>query len=725
MFDADRPILTSHEDRLGRTTFAKSLARSILDHKHPDSLVIGLYGGWGVGKTSIINLTLEELNYASSNMFDDERPIILNFSPWSYSGQQQLIYSFFRRLSSELRQCEYLENSQQIIHLLELYISFFTHQPVPKTLRPKHYFWTKIFKPHSIAGDTLGWESGRDLVQVKKSLNELLSRQKHKIIIMIDNIATLEAEEIKEIFQIVKSIGDFNNTIYVLALDKEPVAHALSQFLNHDGNAYLDKVIQMPFIIPSISPSDLEVILLEKLQVIAAEAPLDTWNKDYWGDLYFPTLRHLFKNMRDITHYINALGFSYIHVKEVVNPVDFFAITAIEVFAPAIYTGIRDNKDLFTDLMDDVYKLDSKKIAEDKLRCDEILSRNNIVPHAMLLNLLIQLFPRLRSLYEIPIPFYHSETVARKDYRICSPDMFDIYFRLSLPAGMMPTAEFEAVLAMIKDEEGFALALLRLNHDQRILQFLDKFDSIGVAQLSLQNVGHVINALIDSADMFPEGKATHVSFDTAMRVHRILHQLFRRFPTTEKRFELFRQAIKKSVNSIYIIVYELTEQAHEHTEEEDTFLPLEHRDFFPEQLMVLQRLAVSKIIYWADTYRLIDHPKLIPILYAWKDWGNAELCTKYIALVTQEDKGLLAFLCAALKTPIEQALTKYEKKPEWIEYLAEIENFIAPKELEQHAKLLFESDEFEKLREREQLALLIFLDLINAKTIKIMMPPTS
>ena len=146
MFDADRPILTSEQDRLGRALFGKYLARCILDHKNSESLVIGLYGVSGSGKTSIINLTLEELRYASNNMFDVEKPIILNFSPWSYSGQGELIYSFFRRLSAEMRAAPYFENAEKIIHLMELYISFFTHKPVPKALRPKHFWGSRWFQ---------------------------------------------------------------------------------------------------------------------------------------------------------------------------------------------------------------------------------------------------------------------------------------------------------------------------------------------------------------------------------------------------------------------------------------------------------------------------------------------------------------------------------------------------------------------------------------------------
>lgn len=718
MFDADRPISNNEQDRLGRTTFAKYLARCILDHKNPESLVIGLYGGWGVGKTSVINLMLQELRYAANNMFDDEKPIILNFSAWSYSGQDQLIYSFFRRLSSELRQAEFLENRDKIIHLLELYVSFFTHKPVPKSLRPKHNFLTRIFRRNLVTQETFGWEAGRDLTQVKVELNELLRQQKHKIIIIIDNIMRLENDEIKQIFQIVKSMGDYVNTVYVLTLDKSQVIKIIDQMQGSGGAEYLEKIVQLPFEIPPISQQDIENIFIDRLKNIISLVPEDAWDKNYWADLYYSVLKFFFTNVRDITRYINTLGFSYAYVKEVVNPADFFAITALQVFAPNVYYGIRDNKDLFTDLMTDVYRLNDKNVAEDKLRCDEIISRSQKIPPLMLVQLLLRLFPRLRGMYEPQIPFYHSESIARKNLCICDPDVFDVYFRLSMPIGLIPETELNALLAMVSDEEGFGLALLRLNKDEKILRFLDLLDNAAVIKIPAEYANNVVNALIDGGDLFPSGEDSLISFNTSMRIHRIIHQLLCRF-NNEKRFEILREAIKKATNSIYIIIHELEIQSKQHNETEDTFLPLEERDFTPDQLLALKKLAVAKIIVWSETGRLIEHPKLLPILLAWKEWGEETECVRYVAQVTQEDKGLLAFLEAALKEPIDQAISKLEKSSDWGQYLSNIEAFVSVKILEPHAILMFEDPSFEKLREREQLALLIFLDLINAKTTKV------
>ena len=70
-------------------------------------------------------------------------------------------------------------------------------------------------------------------------------------------------------------------------------------------------------------------------------------------------------------------------------------------------------------------------------------------------------------------------------------------------------------------------------------------------------------------------------------------------------------------------------------------------------------------------------------------------------------------------------MTRYEKNPAWGIYLETINAFIPPHLLEPHAKTLFEDNYFEKLREREQLSLMIFLDLMKAITTKIIPKTTA
>ncbi|HTM63161.1 MAG TPA: P-loop NTPase fold protein [Gammaproteobacteria bacterium] len=717
MFDADRPITDSSQDRLGRAQFAKYVARCLLDHKDPDSMVVGLYGGWGSGKTSVINLILEELKFASSNMMDDEKPIILNFSPWSYSGQHQLIYSFFLRLSSVLRESTQLKNKDRIIYLLELYISFFSEKPIPKAMLSKRTMWQKLtFQNHE---DIHGWESGRDLTKIKAELNDLLRQEKCRIIIIIDNISRLYDYEIKQIFQIVKSMGDYINTSYLLALDKTAVINAINQLDGSGGDEYVEKIVQLPFDIPPITQQDIEPILADRLSEVIRLMPEDAWNNEYWADIYYSSLRYFFSNCRDISRYINTLGFGYTRLRDIVNPVDFFALTAIEVFLPNVYAGIRDNKDLFTDLLDNVYLPDKIVVEKEKIRCDEILERDHSFPRDLLIDLMIRLFPRLRLMYRPEIAAYHSSSIARKLKRICSPEFFDSYFRLSIQSGGMPNSEFNTILAMAKNPVEFDHALTRLNQDERIVKFLDLFTHKTIQEIPRENIPAIISALLDNGDLFPPGFGIGpLSMDTPMRIHRIISACLQRTPTPEERFIIMQNAIANSTKSLYIIVHELREQSREHLEDEDTFVPVEYRMLPPTELKQLQQICVERIQYWAKHESLGTHPKLLHILYAWRDWGNPADCSAYVSELTQTDKGIVAFLSEVLDKAITEAMTKYEKNLSWEDYLEVINDFIPPKMLEEHAKILFEDEHFEKLREREQLALMIFLDLMKSESVK-------
>lgn len=59
----------------------------------------------------------------------------------------------------------------------------------------------------------------KDLQESKDQIIEKLKDEKMKIIVSIDDIDRLSEEEIVAVFQLVKSLADFPNTIYVLAFD--------------------------------------------------------------------------------------------------------------------------------------------------------------------------------------------------------------------------------------------------------------------------------------------------------------------------------------------------------------------------------------------------------------------------------------------------------------------------------------------------------------------------
>lgn len=95
--DADYPITKCDDDRLGRTDIARHIADMLYHAPVDHSIVFGLSGTWGSGKTSLLNMVGELLGTY------DEPPIIVRFNPWNYPVGTDLVKPFLALLAKEIR----------------------------------------------------------------------------------------------------------------------------------------------------------------------------------------------------------------------------------------------------------------------------------------------------------------------------------------------------------------------------------------------------------------------------------------------------------------------------------------------------------------------------------------------------------------------------------------------------------------------------------------------
>ena len=91
----DKPIRAPEEDVLGRRKLAESFATQIMTLDATEGAVVGILGPWGSGKTSFVNLVRLYLKASQVT--------VLDFNPWVFSGDQQLVESFFAELSAQLK----------------------------------------------------------------------------------------------------------------------------------------------------------------------------------------------------------------------------------------------------------------------------------------------------------------------------------------------------------------------------------------------------------------------------------------------------------------------------------------------------------------------------------------------------------------------------------------------------------------------------------------------
>ena len=94
----DKPLANPDADRLGYAPFARHLAEPLSRMAPPEGLVAAIYGPWGSGKTTVVNSIVHYLEAQP----EEDRPIIVHFNPWWFSGHDTLIKAFFDQLQAAM-----------------------------------------------------------------------------------------------------------------------------------------------------------------------------------------------------------------------------------------------------------------------------------------------------------------------------------------------------------------------------------------------------------------------------------------------------------------------------------------------------------------------------------------------------------------------------------------------------------------------------------------------
>lgn len=94
-YSSDSPIHDQDQDRFSRWNFSQRVAQVISKRSDPSSIVIGLYGIWGDGKTSV-------LNFIEKSLESDENVICIKFNPWRFGTEDELLTGFFFDIAEAL-----------------------------------------------------------------------------------------------------------------------------------------------------------------------------------------------------------------------------------------------------------------------------------------------------------------------------------------------------------------------------------------------------------------------------------------------------------------------------------------------------------------------------------------------------------------------------------------------------------------------------------------------
>jgi len=703
MFNPDRAIKHSSEDELNRKKFAEVIGKAILKSRINESLVIGILGKWGSGKTSIVNMTLEHIEYNS--LYESEKkPIIVRFNPWNYSEQNQIIYHFFNQLSNDLKMSDSPGHLDKIGDLLKTFAMVLHIGTIIPGIRLPALLGTELLKSGGGAAESLGDFLGKDLNRIKKDISEELEKQESKIIIVIDDIDRLNDKEIRQIFQLVKSLADFPKTVYILTFDRNVVVKAIEMDNVGNGNEYLEKIVQIPIEIPTISKTEIETKLETHLREFFKDVPEDEFNPVHWGNIYQSGFKFFFKNIRDFNRYFNVLKFYSEVIKDEVNIIDFCAITALQVFTPNVYQGIRQNKMVFTGTGGSLSQIDKDKYKEIS---DSIIKLSNEDTQIYLKDYLKRLFPKLSVIYGDFFQVTDSQLLWTKNRRICSEIFFDRYFKFSLSDEEISQNDIKLLLASGKNYEKLYLKAQELNLNKKSLNFLTLFPD-HIDKIGKENIGSFVTLLLDVGDSFTQDESL-ISI-TDVRIHHLMESLLFKLDNQEERFDVLKNCLEKATRGIYTIVLEVTRFRDEfdNTKENGS---MEKLELDSAQLDALENIAKDKIKIWDKKGRLDGYRDIRFILYQWKKWGvENEDIDNVISRILQDDSKLINFISDFVSRRVGGPITDLVSTTHYSIELRHVEEFVNLDKVEPRIKEIYLSGFLEGRTEREIRTVKLFLD---------------
>lgn len=638
---SDRPLSNPADDLFDHSSFARSLANAIRRQTATDGIVLALFGPWGSGKSTVLAYVEHYLGESP----EAERPVVVPFNPWWFSGQENLAKAFLSQLQAILP--EKFAGFKAVADKIGEFSEAVGGIVDVVATATGHGWFGGIFR----SGTKFVARKPKDVPALKTALSKLLREQRKRVLVVVDDIDRLTPEEVRQLFTVIKALADFPYVTYLLAFDRDVASAAISEQTGLPGERYLEKIIQVPFELPRVDRETLRRALFVRLDAVMVGTPEGRFDSSHWTNVFFDGLDPLFQVPRDIVRLTNSLSVTYPAVVGEVNPVDFIAVECLRVFLPGAYDAVRMTPEQFTGYhaVDDGRERNSAIAFHDAwlAKLPEALRESTK-------DLMQRLFPRLESVWSNMHYSADSALQWRRELRVCSPEVFPTYFRLSLPAGAVSRAEVDALLESVDDSEAFASALRqaaqqkRPNGISKVRDLLERFLDHIPCDLTADNAEPVIRALMMVGDelVIPTDIVPgEFDFGNEARVTRIAYQLLKKCDAT-RRVQLLTETFTagnalRCGEFLFGSLYDRAEKA---------------RDGGREALLTmadcteLKEVWLRKIRQSSVAPGFIDHPSIDSLLSAWRQWGGDAETAAWWAQAAASDDGLLKLIASHMTT---------------------------------------------------------------------------
>lgn len=441
----DTPIKDSERDLIGRAPFAERLADILKSAAGPESLVIGLYGSWGSGKTSVINLVENELSRKDDDGKADVS--IVRFEPWNYLTAEQLLAQFLKEVGDSLdkhahgrrKLCGKLRGKRpELLNAFAAYSeALLMTAGADASLAGVQLTGAAVTAFGNLLTSWLRKSTGRagSVSAKKQRLEKELIKYDGRVVVIIDDIDRLPNDQVRMVFQLVASLAKLPKINYLLSFDEEVVTRALSEVQKCDGAEYLEKVVQVPVRLPSISSGDLERMLLNDINAIfkAFAYRREDLDDKRWDSVCLTFLKNRFTTIREVRRFTNALKAKLSILPRFCCFEDVVALAVLELKVPKLVDWVRVHKDFLCGTIGSSLYMNSRDPKDNLSDLEEQFS--GIVPGSedkWAVEAVCRLFPRVANITGMSHYISYSGEGLNAIWRA---DSFDLYFHSNMPDG--------------------------------------------------------------------------------------------------------------------------------------------------------------------------------------------------------------------------------------------------------------------------------------------------
>ena len=227
-------------------------------------MTIGVQGDWGIGKTSMLNTVQAYLDRENRSSKRNNYGLIW-VNTWHYSmfGQEEylglsVIKGILEQLQHEFELKEEESSVRKALGFAKNLIKNAQVSVAGVSVSAKNATEEESQQYDDISVLMKGFKDSLQLL-VKEIVEQNKGNRKvERLVFFIDDLDRVKPVKALELLEVLKNFFDIEHCVFVLAVDYEVIQMGMQQKLGVDlqkksGKSFFDKIIQLPFLMPSTS----------------------------------------------------------------------------------------------------------------------------------------------------------------------------------------------------------------------------------------------------------------------------------------------------------------------------------------------------------------------------------------------------------------------------------------------------------------------------------------